>query len=102
MLNGSSTVGRFAIGAGGDRSLQFSRTARSGRVPCRFHYFGVPDEVDYRNIPRRNARFDEEELNPPRRPWPSTPEEPQPHARSPSSSLSLIVARHVRSPQLGE
>jgi superfamily II DNA or RNA helicase/diadenosine tetraphosphate (Ap4A) HIT family hydrolase len=29
---------------------------------CRFHYFGVPDEVDYRNIPWRNSRFDEEEL----------------------------------------
>jgi superfamily II DNA or RNA helicase/diadenosine tetraphosphate (Ap4A) HIT family hydrolase len=27
-----------------------------------FHYFGVPDEVDYRNIPWRNNRFDEEEL----------------------------------------
>ena len=29
---------------------------------CRFRYFGVPDEVDYRNIPWRNSRFDEEEL----------------------------------------
>ena len=29
---------------------------------CRFQYFGVPDEVDYRNIPWRNSRFDEEEL----------------------------------------
>lgn len=27
-----------------------------------FHYFGVPDEVDYRNIPWRNHRFDESEL----------------------------------------
>ena len=27
-----------------------------------FHYFGVPDEVDYRNIPWRNNRFDEAEL----------------------------------------
>lgn len=27
-----------------------------------FHYFGVPDEVDYRNIPWRNNRFDPEEL----------------------------------------
>lgn len=27
-----------------------------------FHYFGVPDDVDYRNIPWRNNRFDEEEL----------------------------------------
>jgi superfamily II DNA or RNA helicase len=27
-----------------------------------FHYFGVPDEVDYRNIPWRNNRFDDEEL----------------------------------------
>ena len=27
-----------------------------------FHYFGVPDEVDYKNIPWRNNRFDEEEL----------------------------------------
>jgi type I site-specific restriction endonuclease/HKD family nuclease len=28
----------------------------------RFHYFGVPDEVDYRNIPWRSNRFDEEAL----------------------------------------
>lgn len=27
-----------------------------------FHYFGVPDEVDYENIPWRSSRFDEEEL----------------------------------------
>lgn len=27
-----------------------------------FHYFGVPDEVDYRNIPWRNARFDPDAL----------------------------------------
>lgn len=26
---------------------------------CPFHYFGVPDEVDYTNIPWRNTRFDE-------------------------------------------
>ena len=29
---------------------------------CPFRYFGVPDEVDYRNIPWRNARFDIEAL----------------------------------------
>jgi superfamily II DNA or RNA helicase/HKD family nuclease/diadenosine tetraphosphate (Ap4A) HIT family hydrolase len=29
---------------------------------CPFHYFGVPDEVDYSNIPWRSSRFDEEEL----------------------------------------
>jgi len=29
---------------------------------CPFHYFGVPDEVDYRNIPWRSTRFDEDEL----------------------------------------
>ena len=29
---------------------------------CPFHYFGVPDDVDYANIPWRNSRFDEEEL----------------------------------------
>lgn len=29
---------------------------------CPFHYFGVPDDVDYRNIPWRNNRFDEEAL----------------------------------------
>nr|WP_228530930.1 MULTISPECIES: DUF3427 domain-containing protein [Myxococcaceae] len=29
---------------------------------CPFHYFGVPDEVDYRNIPWRSTRFDEEAL----------------------------------------
>lgn len=27
-----------------------------------FDYFGVPDEVDYENIPWRNGKFDEEEL----------------------------------------
>jgi len=27
-----------------------------------FHYFGVPDAVDYRNIPWRSTRFDEEAL----------------------------------------
>lgn len=27
-----------------------------------FHYYGVPDEVDYRNIPWRSTRFDEEAL----------------------------------------
>jgi superfamily II DNA or RNA helicase/HKD family nuclease/diadenosine tetraphosphate (Ap4A) HIT family hydrolase len=27
-----------------------------------FHYFGVPDEVDYANIPWRSTRFDEEAL----------------------------------------
>jgi superfamily II DNA or RNA helicase/diadenosine tetraphosphate (Ap4A) HIT family hydrolase len=29
---------------------------------CPYRYFGVPDEVDYANIPWRNSRFDEEEL----------------------------------------
>ena len=29
---------------------------------CPFRYFGVPDKVDYRNIPWRNKRFDEGEL----------------------------------------
>lgn len=29
---------------------------------CPFDYFGVPDEVDYRNIPWRSNRFDPEEL----------------------------------------
>ena len=29
---------------------------------CPFHYFGVPDEVDYANIPWRNAQFDLNEL----------------------------------------
>lgn len=29
---------------------------------CAFRYFGVPDEVDYRNIPWRRTRFDEEAL----------------------------------------
>ena len=44
---------------------------------CPFHYFGVPDEVDYRNIPWRNSRFDEERADcggrypvlVPRTPW---------------------------------
>jgi superfamily II DNA or RNA helicase/HKD family nuclease/diadenosine tetraphosphate (Ap4A) HIT family hydrolase len=29
---------------------------------CTFHYFGVPDIVDYRNIPWRSSRFDEQAL----------------------------------------
>jgi len=29
---------------------------------CPFRYYGVPDTVDYRNIPWRNKRFDEAEL----------------------------------------
>jgi superfamily II DNA or RNA helicase len=29
---------------------------------CPFHYFGVPDDVDYSNIPWRSNRFDEEAL----------------------------------------
>ena len=29
---------------------------------CPFRYFGVPDDVDYSNIPWRSNRFDEEEL----------------------------------------
>ncbi len=29
---------------------------------CPFQYFGVPDEVDYSNIPWRSAKFDEAEL----------------------------------------
>lgn len=29
---------------------------------CPFSYYGVPDEVDYTNIPWRSTRFDEEEL----------------------------------------
>jgi superfamily II DNA or RNA helicase/HKD family nuclease len=29
---------------------------------CPFDYYGVPDEVDYRNIPWRSGRFDETEL----------------------------------------
>lgn len=30
---------------------------------CPFQYFGVPDEVDYRQIPWRSTRFDEEALS---------------------------------------
>jgi superfamily II DNA or RNA helicase len=29
---------------------------------CPFRYYGVPDTVDYRNIPWRNRKFDEAEL----------------------------------------
>src|SRR5262249_8462455 len=29
---------------------------------CPFHYFGVPDDVDYQNIPWRSTWFDEEAL----------------------------------------
>ncbi len=30
---------------------------------CSFHYFGVPDTVDYSNIPWRSSHFDPEELD---------------------------------------
>ncbi len=30
---------------------------------CPFHYFGVPDTIDYRNIPWRSGRFDPEALD---------------------------------------
>ena len=33
----------------------------NGRL-CPFHYFGVPDDVDYANIPWRSAKFDPEAL----------------------------------------
>lgn len=33
-----------------------------GGLLAPFHYFGVPDEVDYQNIPWRNHRFSEAEL----------------------------------------
>jgi superfamily II DNA or RNA helicase/HKD family nuclease len=32
-----------------------------GRL-CPFHYYGIPDLVDYSNIPWRSSKFDEEEL----------------------------------------
>jgi len=32
------------------------------KLLCPFHYFGVPDDIDYRNIPWRSNRFDEEKL----------------------------------------
>ena len=34
----------------------------SHKLLCPFHYFGVPDDVDYRNIPWREVRFDEADL----------------------------------------
>lgn len=41
---GSSTVGRLAEGAGGDRSLRLSGTAWSDQVLSVFGYFGVSDK----------------------------------------------------------
>lgn len=35
---------------------------KSGRL-CPFHYFGVPDDIDYSNIPWRSVRFDPEALD---------------------------------------
>ncbi len=32
------------------------------RLLAPFHYFGIPDDIDYRNIPWRSGRFDETEL----------------------------------------
>jgi len=40
--------------------LTYSHRIVGGRSP--FHYSGVPDEVDYANIPWRSRRFDEEAL----------------------------------------
>lgn len=50
-LCGENLVYRCDLGEGIERDLL-----------CPFHYFGVPDEVDYTNIPWRSSRFDEEEL----------------------------------------
>jgi superfamily II DNA or RNA helicase/HKD family nuclease len=38
------------------------RTGIEGKQLCPFHYFGVADDVDYSNIPWRNAQFDITEL----------------------------------------
>ena len=34
----------------------------ANRRLCPFHYFGVPDDIDYSNIPWRSAKFDPEAL----------------------------------------
>ena len=39
------------------------RSGIEGDHLCPFEYFGVPDEVDYRNIPWRNSQFDLTELS---------------------------------------
>src|SRR5690606_12494642 len=38
------------------------RGISEGRL-CAFHYHGVPDLVDYQNIPWRSRRFDEQQLS---------------------------------------
>lgn len=46
-------------------NLVYRRDVMDGiraQLLCPFRYFGVPDEVDYQNIPWRNARFDETAL----------------------------------------
>ena len=43
-------------------SLRSLPRASSCGLLAPFHYFGVPDEVDYSNIPWRNSRFDEAAL----------------------------------------
>ncbi len=50
-LCGGNLVFRCDLGQGITRDLL-----------CPFDYFGVPDEVDYSNIPWRSRRFDEEAL----------------------------------------
>ena len=50
-LCGGNLVFRCDLGQGITRNLL-----------CPFDYFGVPDEVDYSNIPWRSRRFDEEAL----------------------------------------
>ncbi len=46
-------------------NLVYRRDVAEGirdRLLCPFAYFGVPDDVDYDNIPWRSSRFDEQEL----------------------------------------
>jgi superfamily II DNA or RNA helicase/HKD family nuclease/diadenosine tetraphosphate (Ap4A) HIT family hydrolase len=46
-------------------NLVYEATIRDGiegKHLCPFHYFGVPDEIDYSNIPWRNSQFDITEL----------------------------------------
>lgn len=40
---------------------ELTRGIQSGLL-CPFRYFGVPDTVDYKNIPWRNKKFDEDKL----------------------------------------
>ncbi len=62
---------------------------------CPFRYFGVPDTVDYRNIPWRNKKFDDEALTTRRYPGPSANALDQYQRRAGHNARWRFVSRSV-------